>query len=611
MALLVAACDYKDKLKSTSIGVAVLIFTFGMLPGIVRVSCPSLSELVTYDDEELCPSSSFLGEGGFANFFSILLMINTVFVSFPLNMFFVATIFGSLRHQKCSKTYGLLARIDMMSTPVSKCPVFDMTVHTNIRAWIRSLLSLHFFGERYYHRVDLFAKLCALILISLLIWMYIFSLEINNHDELNGANELILDIRYWSVMFLLIVWGGAFGLILGIMSDTNVELKQHEILFLLHRLNVREKRVINHHKNASFKEKNLNSNSIKEEERTIIVKPKKILDKKVSISDMRASPRIFDIEDETEGQNESGNNLFEHKINNDKNDQDKNEDKHEDKNDNQNGDQNGDEEYDDKDKDNDDDNDIELIETHTTKSTNTSPPSPLSDTTTRTVIPPSSSSTTTTTISTTTLPTSIPKQEENKIEVTKEKIIKEQEKVEKDPTSKGVTTELLTNRVNNKSTNKVSPAPLIKANSCPFKKTDKESLLDSVLNKEKEKNIKNIKSLKENKLYQPLSQFDQKKNNEKVLVPPLNTQQDAAMKANKDMMEQMMMKMMPNQKMIESEELDDLMDTAVMILEAQMRVNPRRFLGAHASWNLVKSYLFAWGTLIGFSLSVAGINYSR
>lgn len=56
------------------------------------------------------------------------------------------------------------------------------------------MLALHFFGSRYYQRVDMYAKLCALILVGLLIWLYIFSLQVN--EEATGANELILDIRY-------------------------------------------------------------------------------------------------------------------------------------------------------------------------------------------------------------------------------------------------------------------------------------------------------------------------------------------------------------------------------------------------------------------------------
>jgi hypothetical protein len=61
---------------------------------------------------------------------------------------------------------------------------------------------------------------------------------------------------------------------------------------------------------------------------------------------------------------------------------------------------------------------------------------------------------------------------------------------------------------------------------------------------------------------------------------------------------------------VKKEELDDLMDTAVMIIEAQMRINPRRFLGADASWNLLVTYMGVWAAIIGYTLTVAGIDYS-
>lgn len=58
------------------------------------------------------------------------------------------------------------------------------------------------------------------------------------------------------------------------------------------------------------------------------------------------------------------------------------------------------------------------------------------------------------------------------------------------------------------------------------------------------------------------------------------------------------------------EELDDLLDTVVLIVEAQSRIDPRRFLGAEISWNIVISFVAAWGTMIGLSLTVAGLDYS-
>lgn len=101
-----------------------------MLPNLIRVKCTTLAEFVTYDDiEGLCKSSLFFGNGPLTQSFSVLLMVNTFIVSLPLYTFFVSTILGSLRHQSCSKTYGLLARVDPFSPTVDKCPIIDMTVY--------------------------------------------------------------------------------------------------------------------------------------------------------------------------------------------------------------------------------------------------------------------------------------------------------------------------------------------------------------------------------------------------------------------------------------------------------------------------------------------------
>lgn len=101
------------------------------LPGIVRISCQHLLQYVSHDDDrmlELCPSSAFLGDGHFASFFSVLLMINTMLVVFPLMVFFVASMVGCLRRQNCCRTIGNLARIDPTSPQLSECPMLDMSV---------------------------------------------------------------------------------------------------------------------------------------------------------------------------------------------------------------------------------------------------------------------------------------------------------------------------------------------------------------------------------------------------------------------------------------------------------------------------------------------------
>lgn len=130
MALIVAASDYNQILPYFIPPVVLIIITWSLLPCIVRVSCNAMSELVTYDNVEgLCKSNNFFGDGPLANFFSVILMINTFIVSFPLYMFFVATILGSIRHQRCANIYGLLARIDRSSPTVDKCPIIDMRVN--------------------------------------------------------------------------------------------------------------------------------------------------------------------------------------------------------------------------------------------------------------------------------------------------------------------------------------------------------------------------------------------------------------------------------------------------------------------------------------------------
>jgi hypothetical protein len=115
-------------------GAVGITIVFACLPCILRVLCPSLASLTSYHDDtvELCISRSFFGDGAFTVFFSVLVMIQSMQTSLPLNMFFISTILGALRHQKACRVYGKLARIDKMTTPVSKYPVLDMTVHTPI-----------------------------------------------------------------------------------------------------------------------------------------------------------------------------------------------------------------------------------------------------------------------------------------------------------------------------------------------------------------------------------------------------------------------------------------------------------------------------------------------
>jgi len=274
-------------------------------------------------------------------------------------------------------------------------------VHNNIRAWVRSLLALNFFGERYYKRVDIHAKLCALILVGLLIWLYVFSLQVQN--DASGPNILILDIRYWTVCFLLLVWGTVFAVILAILAETNFKMNELEVQLVLHRLSVREKK--------------------------------------------------------GEGSLPIPGNF------------------------------------------------MEMVRRH---------------------------------------------------------------------------------------------SEVVKSNSdVPLKlsKTKKKSFGEVVKESKKAAMSKGENSEKEVSAKNP-DQVTKKEEKVKVedAVNDENDDDDSFQKhANKAM---------------DSEELDDLMDTAVMILETQTRINPRRFLGANASYDLVKSYVVAFGTLIGITLSVAGIQYS-
>lgn len=92
----------------------------------------------------------------------------------------------------------------------------------------------------------MFIAMFAVVLVAMLTWLYVYARELVANEVDDGAgggiNELIVDIRYWVIFFLLGVWGSAFAVILVIQAATNQELQRHEIEFLLHRLTVRENR---------------------------------------------------------------------------------------------------------------------------------------------------------------------------------------------------------------------------------------------------------------------------------------------------------------------------------------------------------------------------------
>lgn len=137
-------------MKAETIWAMEFVFAacFCCIPGMVRVSCDSLSELlVNLDDiEGLCKSSLFLGDGPLAKTVSVLLIMHTSFAIVPLTMFFIVTFLGNVRHYKACRVYGMLVRADLKSPPPHVCPVLDLNLPNNIRAWVRSRLGLHFFG---------------------------------------------------------------------------------------------------------------------------------------------------------------------------------------------------------------------------------------------------------------------------------------------------------------------------------------------------------------------------------------------------------------------------------------------------------------------------------
>jgi hypothetical protein len=267
----------------------------------------------------------------------------------------------------------------------------------------------------------------------MLTWLYIFSLEVDS--DFTGANKMIVDIRYWCVVMILFGWGGLFLIILAILSDTNLELKQHEVQFLLQRLSVREKRA-RQLKRASTKE----SDNGKD-----IIKPQHRLTKKMSISAMTSGGDNQLMGDETT-------------------------------------------------------NDVETIE------------------------------------------------------------LKEDIK------------------------------------NLPWKEDGSDKKHDNAADANKYNKLTEERRILAATSDEQQQQHFQSQSPDHHQSYPRHTGRYNIF--------------MPTSQMMEMEELDDLMDTAVMILEAQVRVNPRKFLGATASWNLVKSFLFGWATLVGYALSVAGVKYS-
>jgi len=58
------------------------------------------------------------------------------------------------------------------------------------------------------------------------------------------------------------------------------------------------------------------------------------------------------------------------------------------------------------------------------------------------------------------------------------------------------------------------------------------------------------------------------------------------------------------------EEQDDLLETAGGVCEAALRLDPMKFLGMVASWDLVSQYLTLWVFVMTLTLNIAGLTYS-
>jgi hypothetical protein len=119
---------------------------YSCIPGMVRLSCEDLSDWIDNDDVS-CPSTAFFGNGLLAKIVSVLLLLHSCYSIVPLTMFFIVTYVGNMRHYKACRIYGLIVRADTRSPPTTECPVLDLSIPNNIRAWVRSRLGLQFFGN--------------------------------------------------------------------------------------------------------------------------------------------------------------------------------------------------------------------------------------------------------------------------------------------------------------------------------------------------------------------------------------------------------------------------------------------------------------------------------
>mmetsp|Transcript_3772 Transcript_3772/g.4775 ORF Transcript_3772/g.4775 Transcript_3772/m.4775 type:complete len:785 (+) Transcript_3772:61-2415(+) len=531
MALIVSANNPKINKKYLVFMTIPFGILFGCIPGLVRVSCKSISQFLDFHGDNTCISNSFFGNGGYANFVSVLLILHTVYSMVPLTLFFLVTLCGNIRHYQACRTYGLLVRADTKSPPVSVCPVVDLEIPNNIRAWVRSRLALHFFGMRYYQRMDIYAKLCAIILICMLLWLYIFAAQISGNE--NGSSMLFIDIRYWVVCYLLLVWGASFGLILISLAETNVELRAHEIEFLLHRLTIREKRHI-----YLLNDKNKNNDCLGDDKENI----EKTLFHEKKKSHTANEEVKYEGEEEEQKNNEENSSLFYKKV------------------------------------------------THSSQSLDP--------------IQPNANPEKEKKKKDETMKVSF-QEENNKLLLSQKDHSNNNPKKTLDDSEEEEETDAWFDEVFglNQSTSTSTSKKRSFDNKQTISPLSLDNSTENEFKNEKEKEIKNTKNTENSKTLPSSSKFTSPS-------PVTSPSTPSSASFERAELTRIMSSIQSSGiEALQKEELDDLMDTAVMITEAQMRINPRRFLGADASWAFVVSYLAAWGALIAFVLNVAGIDY--
>lgn len=112
--------------------------------------------------------------------------------------------------------------------------------------------------------MDWYSKFIFALLVFLLLWMFlsfIFTANVNYHynykkrddndddyidDDINNDNDdnapnlMFINVEFWIVLFLLIVWGFAFGLNLSIVAANNKSVLYQELELLQRRLCIRE-----------------------------------------------------------------------------------------------------------------------------------------------------------------------------------------------------------------------------------------------------------------------------------------------------------------------------------------------------------------------------------